>query len=118
MRYRALSPTGDFTFGNSSANFLVNSPAAVAQAVKTRLGLATGEWFLDTTDGTPYSTAILGTGAQGRYDSAIQDRILGTPGVTAITNYYSGLNSKRQLVVQCTIDTQYGTTGAITHVFG
>ena len=117
MRYRALSPTGDFTIGQSAANFLVNSPAAVAQAVKTRLGLATGEWFLDTTDGTPYSTQILGTNTQGMYDSAIQERILGTPGVTGIVSYYSGLDSKRVLTVEVTINTQYGVAEPITQAF-
>lgn len=39
MRYRVLSPTGDYTFGQGPGEFLVNSPAAVAQAIGTRLRL-------------------------------------------------------------------------------
>lgn len=109
MKYRKLSPTGDYTFGQGPSEFLVDSPEAVAQAVQTRLALFTGEWFLDTTDGTPYSTQILGTGTQGLYDQAIQERIIATPGVTSITEYSSTLNN-RALSVNATISTLYGVT--------
>ena len=110
MRYRALTSTGDYTFGGGAGEFLVNTPACVAQAVKTRLLLATGEWFLDSNEGTPYSTQILGTGTKPLYDAAIQARILGTPGVVTISDYASVLNpTTRVLTVSCTITTQYGT---------
>ena len=109
MRYRALSPTGDYTFGQGSANFLVNTPETVAQAVKTRLLLMTGEWFLDVTEGTPYATDILGKGTQPLYDAAIQNRIKGTQGVTAVRFYESSLDPiTRSLTVTATIDTLYG----------
>lgn len=108
MRYRTLSPTGDYTFGQGPAQILTNTPETVAQAVKTRLGLATGEWFLDLTDGTPYSTEILGTGTQAVYDAAIQERILDTPGVTSIDEYVSVLQG-RALTVTASISTVYGT---------
>ena len=111
MRYRALDVNGDYTFGQSLANFLIDSPAAVAQAVMTRLDLATGEWFLDNTEGTPYSTQILGHGTNNLYDLAIQNRILGTPGVTGITDYSSNRDPvTRALVVGATVNTQYGQT--------
>ena len=111
MRYRALSSTGDYTWGQGSANFLVNSPACVAQAVQTRLALDLGEWYLNTTDGTPYATEILGTGTMNLYDVAVQARILGTPGVQDIQagSYSSTLNpATRALTIRCTIDTVYG----------
>lgn len=109
MRYRALDANGDMVFGQGPSEFLVNSPEAVAQAVKTRLLLISGEWFLDTTEGTPYLTEILGTNTQTIYDQAIQERILATPGVLSIDNYSSSLDrAKRQLSVQCTITTAYG----------
>lgn len=110
MRYRKLSPTGDYVFGQGSNEFLVNSPEAVGQAVKTRLGLASGEWFLDSQEGTPYATQILGEGTQTLYDIAIQNRILGTEGVTSIATYGSYLSPQRALTVECTINTLYGTT--------
>ena len=97
-------------FGQSQANFLVNSPAAVAQAVETRLGLITGEWFLDTTAGTPYMTDIIGTGTKQIYDQAIKARILGTQGVASITAYSSAVDPKtRKLTVSATILTIYST---------
>lgn len=109
MRYRALSATGDSTIFSGSTAFLVNSPAAVVQAVQTRLLLMSGEWFLDVTEGTPYATQILGRGTTGTYDRAIRDRILGTQGVTAISTYSSTLNrATRTLTVEATVQTIYG----------
>ncbi len=109
MRVRAQSASGDYTFGQGGANFLVNSPAAVGQLMSTRLKLLQGEWFVDITDGTPYSTQILGTGTRLLYDNAVQQRILGTPGVIGIAAYASSVNTTtRQLVVQATVDTLYG----------
>jgi hypothetical protein len=109
MRYRILSPTGDYVFGQGRSKFLVNSPDAVGQAAKTRLRLLTGEWFLDQEEGTPYATQILGTNTQSLYDRAIQERVLGTEGVVAIQDYASSLNN-RDLTVSITIDTIYGQT--------
>ena len=107
MRYRALDAAGDMTFGAGSANFLVNSPDAVAQAVMTRLRLLTGEWFLDTSEGTPYATQILGRNTEATYDQAIRERILDTEGVTELVRYSSSLVGRR-LSIDATIDTVYG----------
>lgn len=109
MRYRALSADRDYTFGQGGQNFLVNSPATVSQAVLTRLLLLTGEWFLDTEEGTPYSTQILGAHTQGTYDTAIRERILDTEGVLGIINYSSNIQD-RALTVEATIETVYGQT--------
>lgn len=109
MRYRALDANGDYSFGSNDAEFLVNSPEAVAQAVKTRFELMTGEWFLDLTEGTPYKGQILGEGTQALYDQAIQERILGTEGVTGIADYSSSL-AGRNLTVSASISTVYGST--------
>lgn len=109
MRYRRLSPTGDYTFGQGAANFLVNSPECVAQSVMTRLKLWQGEWFLDDREGTPWLQQILGKGTTAMYDLAIRTRVLLTPGVTAILSYQSTYNdSNRSLSVSMTIDTLYG----------
>lgn len=115
MRYRALSPDGDYTFGQGNSNFLINSPDAVAQAVMTRLLLMQGEWFLDITEGTPYGTKILGTGTSPFYDQAIRERILGSQGVIGIASYSSNVQN-RKLSVEATINTIYGAT-TIQQVF-
>lgn|SRR5574343_392757 len=109
MQYRKLDSAGDYTLG-SGADFHVNTPETVAQAVVTRLRLWTGEWFVDTTDGTPWDTEILGKRLQRKNpDSAIKRRILETPGVTEITEYSSTFDGEtRKFSVTATINTDYG----------
>jgi hypothetical protein len=116
MRYRTLTPEGDYSFGEAGQNFLVDSPAAVAQAIQTRLKLIQGEWFLDQTAGTPYNTQILGAGTEATRDLAVQTVILETQGVTEIVDYASHLDpSTRAFTVAATVNTQYGQT-TITQV--
>lgn len=103
MIVRALDANGDYQLGV----FLQNTPAAVGQAVKTRMALWQGQWFLDQTDGTPYMQDIIGR--KTAYDLEIQTRILETPGVTEITAYSSNVQD-RGLYVECDIDTTYGPT--------
>lgn len=108
MRYRQLI-AGDDTFGQGSRNFLVNSPAAVAQAIATRLKLEVGEWYLDVTAGTPYQTKVLGYGSGASRDVAIRDRILATEGVVEITSYSSVVDTARKFSVRADVLTIYGT---------
>ena len=109
MRYRKLDAAGDYQLGGAAA-FLINSPDAVAQAIKTRLSLNLGEWFTDTSDGTPWQTEILGHRFSGRTpDAAIKARILGTQGVTQITAYSTSFDGNtRKLTITATVDTDYG----------
>ena len=116
MRYRALDENGDYTFGQGSTNFLINSPAAVGQAVGTRLDQAAGTWFLDNTRVTPYDE-ILGEGTFWTADPAIQGVVLDTVvmnsqgaivnGVTAIKNYSSEVVGRKRSV-GFNIDTVFG----------
>lgn len=115
MRYRALDAAGDMTFGASQVNFLVNSPETVAQAVLTRLRLLKGEWFLDNTAGTPWSTEILGVRTRPTYDRAIRDRISGTQGVVSILSYSSSLVGRR-LTVTAKVANVYGDPITISEV--
>lgn len=111
MRYRTLDANGDYTLGMNGANFLVDEPAAVAQAIQTRLKLIQSEWFLDQTAGTPYNTQILGAGTETTRDLAVQTVILETQGVTEIVEYASHLDpSTRQFTVAAVVNTQYGQT--------
>lgn len=111
MRYRALDPNGDYTFGVQGSNFLVNTPQAVAQAVMTRLKLFTNEWFLDYDEGTPWNTQILGRNTMPLFDQAIQERILETPGVTSLVSYQSQVDTTtRTAYIAIQIATLYGQT--------
>lgn len=107
MRYRKLSDTGDYVFGQGQANFYIDTPAAVAQAAKTRLLLLTQEWFLNVLDGTNYAQKILGVRTQGTRDQEVKQRILGTPGVQRLISYSSQVIDRR-FSVQAKIQTVYG----------
>ncbi|WP_027188681.1 hypothetical protein [Desulfovibrio cuneatus] len=109
MKYRKLDTNGDMVLGHGNADYLHNVPEAVAQAVLTRLRLLRGEWFLDVTEGTPYSPAILGKHTAQSYDFAIRQRVLETEGVTEIVSYESRLDGEtRGLSITMCINTVYG----------
>lgn len=110
MKYRKLDENGDYLFG-SEGEFHENSPDGVAQAIQTRLLLITGEWFLDSNEGTPYDPNIVGYGTATTRDPAVIDRILGTPGVREILRYSSSVNQARAFRVDALVDTIYGTAG-------
>lgn len=111
MRYRKLSPTGDYSFGNSQLDFYVNEPNAIGQLVKTSLLLWLGEWFLDNTLGFPYLQGVIGKYSQDTADSNIQAYILTLTGVVDIISYVSALDADtRAYSFTCEIDTIYGPT--------
>jgi hypothetical protein len=102
VKYRKLDTNGDYSLGV----WLSNSPETVGQAVKTRLLLWRGEWFMNKSEGTPYMQDILGRNTN--YDLQIKARILGTRGVKEIIDYSSNVIN-RALSVTCTLSTIYGT---------
>lgn len=87
--------------------FEKNTPEIVAQQAKSRLMLWLGEWFLDTSEGTPWLQDVIGRDTN--YDLEIQSRILSTTGVIEISDYSSSITN-RLLQVNCAISTIYGTT--------
>jgi hypothetical protein len=111
VRYRALSDDGDYVFGRGPGEFYVDSPEAVAQAIRTRLGLSAGEWFLDADEGTPWFGGVLGEHTQAIYDQVIKDRILGTQDVISIDRYASQLDEQRRLAVAAVVSTSFGRVG-------
>ena len=117
MKYRVLDLNGDYTFGRASGNHIKDTPETVAQAVRTRLGLIQGEWFLNTSLGTPYNSKILGAGMVATYDRAIQEVILKTRGVKSLVAYSSSIDpTTRAASVNCTIDTIYGSINVNTGI--
>lgn len=108
MRVRRQDADGDYTFGQGSANFLINSSAEVAQTILTRLRLFEGEWYLDETAGTPWNQSVLGKSTKNMYDMVIQQRIATTSGVSVngIQEYASTLDkTTRRLTVTATVQT-------------
>lgn len=114
MRYRQLSPTGDYTFGQGQNNFLVNSPAAVAQIITTYLKLWFGEWYLNTQDGTPWLEGVFGyhENSQETADQTLINVVLGLPGVLDLNNWKSTVDpaTRKYTSVSANVDTIYGAT--------
>lgn len=118
MTYRALSPSGDYTFGCGPGQGFLTGAAAVAQAIKTRLMLFYGEWFLSITDGLPLWQQILGTSGSNKkiVDNLFQTRILGTANVTGISSFSSSFNSSsRTYQFTCTVTTAFSTTVTVSN---
>ena len=111
MRYRREDPDGDYTFGQGDNTFLINSPEAVAQAVKTCFDLWRGQWFLDLNSGTPWIQSVLGKQSPDVYNLAIRQHILQTQGVSSIISFDTTVDSKtRRVSFTATIATIYGKT--------
>lgn len=111
MRYRKLDANGDFSAGHGSADFFIDQPEAVAQAVLTRLRLWTGEWFLDTAEGTPYREQVLGVRKRQSAGPALRKRIAQTQGLEKVNSFYAGYDGEeRSLSVSAEVTTIYGET--------
>lgn len=109
ITYRSLGPYADPIW----SSFVTNADA-VAQAVLTRLRLLQGEWWESLADGTPVWQKILGVGGlnsrQAQVSLLIQERILGTPYVSGITNVQTSFNSTtRAFTFNCNVQTQFGS---------
>ncbi|MFS1540003.1 MAG: hypothetical protein ACL7BU_16430 [Candidatus Phlomobacter fragariae] len=66
---------------------MANSPDEVAQAIKTRLSLWLGKWFLDSEEGRPCLQSVLDKPYLDAYGMTNKQRILDTPGVTELTDF-------------------------------
>lgn len=113
MRYRKLAPgTNDYLFGSGQGDYLVNTPAAVAQAVKTTLLLWLGEFWLNLNAGTPYPQGILGTHSQATADMTLINQITNVQGMSSIVNFLSNIDpvTRKYSVSSCTLNTIYGPT--------
>ncbi len=109
MRVRKMDANGDMVFGQGQAAFWANVADGVGQIVGTRLGLWLGQWYLNTADGTPWATKVLGKYTGNTRDVVIQARILSTPGVTQLDSYASQLNRDSRIwSVQANGKTVYG----------
>lgn len=112
MRYRKLTPTGDYSFGSGSQNFLINTPEAVAQVVQTTFLLWLGEWYLNINDGTPYPEGVLGKKSQAEADATMISQGLLCQGVLNIQEFQSMIDpdTRKYSIVRFLLNTIYGPT--------
>lgn len=109
MRLRKWTNGTDMQAGHGQADYWVDDPLGVAQAVVQRLRLLAGEWFLDLAEGTPYVGGVFGKHTKESYDPVIRTRIMETEGVTSIESYESAFDGdSRRLTINVTINTEYG----------
>lgn len=108
MKYRKLDADGDYMMGHGAADFYQDVPEAVGQSAMTRLKLWSGQWFIDTSEGTPWLQQALGK--RMAVEATVRARILGTPGLLEIQEFTTQINpDARRVRVNCTIETVYGT---------
>ena len=71
---------------------------------------AIGEYFRDTTDGTPWFESILGKGSTlSNKEAILRNRIVRTPGVIRLTSFSTDYDlTTRRYSVSAGILTQYG----------
>jgi hypothetical protein len=107
FRYRKLNIDGDMKFGQGRDDYYIDNPAAVAQSIKTRLGLWTGEWFLNINEGTNWMNVVGVVGAYNVRDTVIRARILQTPYVTSLYDWKSEIWNRK-----------YTASGKVVTAFG
>ncbi len=75
-----LTETGDLDFSSGHGSWIIEEEG-VAQHVKIRLNMFRGEWFLDSSEGTPYREYIVGLKDLELAKLVIKKRIESTPNI-------------------------------------
>ncbi|EKT4495448.1 hypothetical protein [Pseudomonas plecoglossicida] len=107
MTVRALDENGDIV---TRGQQFITGREEIAQTVLTRLRLYLGEYFRDTTDGTPWYEQILGKFQNlSTAEAALRARIANTPGVIRLTRFSADFDiSNRTYTVTAGILTEFG----------
>ena len=108
MKYRTLTPEGDYSFGFGNASF-VTGTEAVRQAIQTKLGMFKGEFWEDLNDGLPFFEQVAGNLNKKVADMTIRPRILDTPHVSGIQFFRSQISADRKYSMTATVNTDFGT---------
>lgn len=111
MRVRALTPLGEWTFGNSKGNYKVDA-AALSQLIRTRLLSFIGDCFFAITEGIDWFN-LLGGKSTEALDLAIRTTILNTEGVTGLLAVETELDEDRVLTISYQAQTVYGDVNEI-----
>lgn len=98
QKVRLLDSDGDMRFGYGAANF-AEGDTAIKQKVSTRLLLYQGEWFLDTSAGTPWYQQVLGKPRSlPLIEAVIKQRILDTDGVESLLEFQTNLDKNSRIL--------------------
>jgi hypothetical protein len=109
MRVRAITATGDWTFGAGQNNYKTGKNA-VAQSIQTRLSSFLGDCFFDLGAGIDWLNFLNGSKNQLALNLAISSIILNTEGVLTMVQLSVNLNHvTRNFSVSYTVNTIFGT---------
>lgn len=111
-RVRRLDENGDIVMSGQAWLYDLE---AIAQTIKTRLYLFSGEYWRDASDGTPWIDRILTKNNNANTLQAkiaiLRRRILDTDGVRSILTWNADFDfATRKLSIQTTVLTEFGTT--------
>lgn len=114
-----LDASGDLAIEGGDAR-IVSGVDEIAQSLRIRLRLFKGEWFLNNELGTDYYGRILLKNPDLAVVAAeLQAVILGTVGVTRLTEYSQAFNTAaRGLAVTFTVETESGDLLTVSEVIG
>jgi hypothetical protein len=117
VRYRRLTESGDYSFGQGRLEYQ-EGLQAVMQAIKTKLLLLKSEWWEELEDGLPLFQKILlqrGTEEGLRIvELTVRDRIMDTPHVLDVTSYEADYDrNTRKYTATITVSTDYGNAATI-----
>lgn len=108
MKVRILKDN-DYTFGNNMNDYYVDSPEAVARLIEGVIEMWLGEYFLDTSLGTPYLQEILGNQSIVTAGDAFRAVVLSVPYVTGIETFnMTSDQNTRILNLTSNVNTQFG----------
>ena len=102
--------TNDIVLDEDGSIFMIDNAERVAQQILITLRFWFGEWFLDTTDGTPYLEYILVKSPNMNHIRQIlTERIQSVEGVVAVQSMSLEFNrQERHLAVEYEANTNYG----------
>lgn len=106
MKVRAITNTGEWTFGKGKNNY-AKDVNAVAQMIKTRLKSFLGDCFFALGDGIDWFN-LNGSKDLDEIKINIVATILNTPEVISANEVNVTLGQNRNLIVQYEVNTNYG----------
>ena len=106
--FRNLDYNHDWQFGNNNESY-VTEQAEIAVNLQTRILSFLGDCFFATNEGIDWWN-LLDYRYQNRLESAVQEVIKNTPGVTAINSIDIILGANRKLRILYDIKTIYTTS--------
>lgn len=110
MKSIAVDGSNNIILSNYNLSFKTENES-VAQRVRGRLELWLGEYFLDTSLGTPYLEQIFGVNRYQTLSAAIKQQIVADPEVLDITQFsVTDPDVNRHVVVVFSFTTIYNAT--------